>query len=148
MFSFGSGAISWSSKKQPIVTLSNMEAKYKGKIIITCEIAWLQKLLLDLGQSVDARVAIYCDNINTILFVNNLVYHVKTKHIEVHYHFIKEKVLAREINLIHVSIENQVADIFKKALGAYKLKKFRKMFSVLEVDLNLRGNVENSSSTN
>jgi hypothetical protein len=72
----------------------------------------------------DALVVIYCDNINSILLANNSVYHVKTKHIEVHYHFIKEKVLVKEIDLIHVNTENQVADIFTKALGTYKLKKF------------------------
>jgi hypothetical protein len=65
-----------------------------------------------------------------------------------HYHFIKEKVLAKEIDLIHVSTENQVANIFTKALGTNKLRKFRKMLGVLEVDLSLRGSVENSSSTN
>jgi hypothetical protein len=61
----------------------------------------------------------------------------------VHYHFIRKKVLAKEIDLIHVSIEDQIVDIFTKALGTYKLKKFQKMFGVLEVDLSLRGNVEN-----
>jgi hypothetical protein len=65
----------------------------------------------------------------------------------VHYHFIREKVLAKEIDLIHVSTENQVADIFTKALCTDKLRKFRKMLGVLEVDLSLRGSVENSSST-
>ncbi len=95
----------------------------------------------------DVPVIIYCDNINNILFVNNPVYHVKTKHIEVHYHFIKEKVLAKEIDLIHVNIEDQIVDIFTKALGTNKLKKFRQMLGVLEVDLSLRGSVENSSST-
>jgi len=96
---------------------------------------------------VDVSIVIYCDNINSILLVNNPVYHVRTKHIEVHYHFIREKVLAKEIDLIHVSTENQVANIFTKALGTDKLRKFRKMFGVLEVDLSLRGSVENSSST-
>ncbi len=96
----------------------------------------------------DALVVIYCDNINSILLANNSVYHVKTKHIEVHYHFIKEKVLVKEIDLIHVNTENQVVDIFTKALGTYKLKKFWKMLGVLEVDLSLRGSVENSNSTN
>jgi len=71
---------------------------------------------------VDAPIVIYCDNINSILLANNLVCHAKTKHIEVHYHFIKEKILAREINLIHVSIEDQVVDIFTKALSTDKLK--------------------------
>ncbi len=63
-----------------------------------------------------------------------------------HYHFIRKKILAREINLIDVSVENQIADIFTEALGTDKLRRFRKMLSVLEVDLSLRGSVENSSS--
>ncbi len=95
-----------------------------------------------------APIIIYYDNINSILLANNPIYHARTKHIEVHYHFIREKVLTREINLIHVNIKDQVVDIFTKALGINKLKRFRKMLGVLEVDLSLRGNVENSSSTN
>jgi hypothetical protein len=147
MFSFGSGAISWSSKKQLTIALLNMEAEYTGAIIVACEILWLQKLLSDLGKSVDVFVVIYCDNISSILLVNNLIYHARTKHIGVHYHFIRKKILAREINLIHVNTEDQVADIFTKALGVDKLKKFRKIFGVLEVDLNLKGSVEKLSST-
>jgi hypothetical protein len=96
---------------------------------------------------VDALVVIYCDNISSILLANNPVYHARIKHIEVHYHFIKKKVLAKEIDLIYVSIEDQIADIFTKALGTDKLKKFRQMLGVLEVDLSLRGSLENSSST-
>ncbi len=95
----------------------------------------------------DVHVVIYCDNISSILLANNPVYHARTKHIEVHYHFIREKILTREIKLIHVSTENQVDDIFTKALGTDKLKRFKKMRGVLEVDLSLRGSVENSSST-
>ena len=95
----------------------------------------------------DVHVLIYCDNISSILLANNPVYHVRTKHIEVHYHFIREKVLVKEIDLIHVSTKDQVADIFTKALGTNKLKKFRQMLGVLEMDLSLKGNVENSSST-
>ncbi len=95
----------------------------------------------------DAHVVIYCDNISSILLTNNPIYHARTKHIEVHYHFIREKVLAKEIDLVHVNTENQVANIFTKALGTYKLRKFRKMLGVLEVDLSLRGSDENSSST-
>jgi hypothetical protein len=147
MFSFGSGAVSWSSKKQPTVALSSTEAKYRNVAIATCEVVWLQKLLSDLGQSLDAPIIIYCDNISSILLANNLVYHARTKHIEVHYHFIKEKVLVKEIDLIHVSTKDQVVDIFTKALGTDKLRKFRKMLGVLEVDLSLKGSVENSSST-
>ncbi len=61
----------------------------------------------------DAHVVIYCDNISNILLV-------RTKHIEVHYHFIREKVLGKKINFIHVSIKNQVVNIFTKVLGTNK----------------------------
>jgi hypothetical protein len=94
----------------------------------------------------DALIVIYCDNISSILLANNLAYHARTKHIELHYQFIREKILTKEIDLIHVNIENQVANIFTKVLGIDKLKKFRKMLGVLKVDLSLKGSVENSSS--
>jgi hypothetical protein len=96
---------------------------------------------------VDAPIVIYCDNISSILLANNPVYQARTKHIEVHYHFIREKVIAKEIDLIHVSTEDQIVDIFTKALSINKLRKFRKMLGVLEVDLSLWGSVENSSLT-
>jgi hypothetical protein len=95
----------------------------------------------------DAHVIIYYDNINSILLVNNPIYRARTKHIEVHYHFIREKVRAKEIGHIHVSTKDQIVNIFTKALGTDKLKKFRQMFGVLKVDLSLRGSFENSSST-
>jgi hypothetical protein len=121
MFSFGSGVVSWSSKKQPTVALlSTDQAKYKGATITACEVLWLPKLFSDLGQSVDAPVVIYCDNINSILLVNNPVYHARKKHIEVHYHFIREKIIAKEIDLIHVSTKDQIVDIFTKALDINK----------------------------
>jgi len=96
---------------------------------------------------VDVPIVIYYDNISSILLANNPVYHARTKHIEVHYHFIRKKVVAKEIDFIHVNTENQVVNIFTKALDTDKLRKFKKMFGVLKVDLSLRGSVENSSST-
>ncbi len=77
-----------------------------------------------MGHFVDAHVVVYCDNISNILLAYNPVYHARTKHIEVHYHFIREKILARKINLTHVNTENQVVDIFTKALGINNLRKF------------------------
>jgi hypothetical protein len=49
MFSFGSGVVSWSSKKQPTVALSSTKVEYRGTTIVACGVVWLQKLLLDLG---------------------------------------------------------------------------------------------------
>ena len=76
----------------------------------------------------------------------NLVFHARTKHIEVHYHFIRERVLAGDIDLVYVSTHDQVADIFTKALGAEKLRGFRSMLGLHDM-LSLRGSVEMSSST-
>ena len=61
-----------------------------------CEIAWLCKLLDDgWGLQVDRKIVIYCDNLSSIQLARNPVYHARTKHIEVHYHFFRERVLAR-----------------------------------------------------
>jgi histone deacetylase 1/2 len=66
MFFFGSAAVTWSSKKQPTVALSSIEAEYRGAAMVACEVAWLRKLLGDLGLHVDRHVVIYCDNLSSI----------------------------------------------------------------------------------
>jgi hypothetical protein len=147
MFSFGSVAVTWSSKKQLTVALSSIEAEYRGATMAGCEVAWLCKLLGDLGLHVDRQVVIYCDNLSNIQLARNPMFHAETKHIEVHYHFIREKVLAGEIDPIYVSIEDQVVDIFTKVLGAKKHRQFRSMLGVMELELSLRGSVEMLSST-
>ena len=92
-------------------------------------------------------VTLYCDNMSSIQLANNLVFHARTKHLEVHYHYVREKVLAGEIDLVYVSTQEQVADIFTKSLGAEKLQKFRSAMGVEDFGLSLRGSVEISSST-
>jgi hypothetical protein len=110
-----------------------------GAAMAACEVAWLRKLLGDLGLHVDRQVVIYCDNLSSIQLARNPVFHARTKHIEVHYHFIRERVLASEIDLIYVSTEDQVVDIFTKVLGAEKHRRFRSMLGVMELELSLRG---------
>ena len=112
-----------------------------------CEVAWLEMLLGDLGIQVQKAVVICCDNLSSIQLAWNPVLHARRKHIEVHYHFVRERVLAGDIDLVYVRTDEQVADIFTKALGAEKLKKFRAMLGVREMALSLRGSVEISSST-
>jgi hypothetical protein len=124
MFSFGSVDVTWNNKKQLTLVLSSIEAKYKGtctcSVMVACEIAWLRKLLGDLGLHVDRHVVIYCDNLSSIQMARNPMFHARMKHIEVHHHFIREKVLAGEIDLIYVNTKDQIADIFTKVLGAEK----------------------------
>ena len=83
IFSFGSGAASWSSKKQPTVALSSTKAEYGGAVMAACEIAWLRKLLQDLRHDVSGAVTLYSNNKSNIQLANNPVFHTRTKHIEV-----------------------------------------------------------------
>ena len=102
VFSLGSSAVSWSSKKQTTVALSSTEAEYCGAAMAACEVAWLRKLLHSFGYDVLQPVTLFCDNMSSIQLANNPVFHARTKHIEVHYHYIREKVLAQEIDLVYV----------------------------------------------
>ena len=88
VFSLGIGAISWSSKKQPIVTLSSTEAEYRGAVVATCEAVWLKRILKDLGVPIKDPTPLYCDNMISIYLARNPVFHAWTKHIGMHYHFI------------------------------------------------------------
>ena len=81
------------------------------------------------------------------MLTNNLVYHARMKHIKVHYHFVREKVLGGELDLVYVNIEEQVADVFTKDLGIEKLCKFRSFLGILKMDLSLRWSLEISNST-
>ena len=102
MFSLGNAAITWSSKKQPIVALSSTEAEYRGAAVVACEVAWLEMLLADLGIQVQVPVVIFCDNLSSIQLARNPVVHARTTHIEVHYHFIRERVSDGDIDLTYV----------------------------------------------
>ncbi|MCO5598232.1 hypothetical protein L7F22_052324 [Adiantum nelumboides] len=144
MFSFGSAAVTWSSKKQPTVALPSTEAEYR---VAACEVAWLEMLLRDLEIQVQDSIVIYCDNISSIQLSQNLVFHARTKHIEVHYHFIRESVLDGNIDVDYVSTsEDQAADLFTKALGTEKLQSFKGMLGLRNMALSWRGSVEISSS--
>ncbi|MCO5614959.1 hypothetical protein L7F22_069245 [Adiantum nelumboides] len=129
-FSIGNGMKSWSSKNQPTIALSSTEAKYCGVALAAHEESWLRVLMADFGFDNLDSVIIYCDNISSIMLAKNPLYHARTKHIEVHYHFIREKVLAGEIDLVYVKTNDQVVDIFTKALGKEKFCSFRKALGI------------------
>ena len=77
-----------------------------------------------LGIQVQVPVVIYCDNLSSIQLARNPVFHARMKHIEVHYHFIRERVLDGDIDLTYVRIDEQVADIFMTVLGGEKMWQF------------------------
>ncbi|GJT94735.1 putative RNA-directed DNA polymerase [Tanacetum coccineum] len=122
VFLYESSPISWCSKRQPTVSLSTTEAEYRDAAMATQECVWLVELLRNLNQRVVYPVQLWCDNISVIKLAQNPVFHARTKRIEVHYHFIREKVLNDEISLEVIGSEEQVADALTKGLTGMKLK--------------------------
>eukprot|EP00253_Pinus_taeda_P019129 PITA_19129 len=101
VFHLGSGAISWASKKQPIVSLSTVEAEYVTETTIVCQKVWMRRVLRDLRHDQKGTTTIFCDNTSTIALPKNSVFHKRTKHIDAKYHFIKELINNDEIVLQH-----------------------------------------------
>ncbi|KAH9726925.1 hypothetical protein KPL70_008466 [Citrus sinensis] len=132
MFTLGSGTISWCSKRQPTVSLSTTEAEYRAAAMAAQESTWLIQLMNDLHQPVDYAVLLYCDNQSAIRLAENPVFHARTKHVEVHYHFVREKVLQEEIEMRQVKTDEQIADLFTKSLSVGKFEHFRRQLGVIQ----------------
>ncbi|KAK2997760.1 hypothetical protein RJ639_024907 [Escallonia herrerae] len=124
IFTLGSGVVSWCSKRQPTMSLSTIEAEYRAAAMAAQESTWILQLLEDLHKPIEYPISLYCDNLSAKRLAENPVFHARTKHVEVHYHFIREKVLQEEIELEHVRTKNQVADLLTKSLSENKFQSF------------------------
>ncbi|KAE8705435.1 hypothetical protein F3Y22_tig00110429pilonHSYRG01243 [Hibiscus syriacus] len=140
VFKLGSGTISWCSKRQPTVSLSTTEAEYRAAAMAAQESTWLIQLMNNLHQPVDYAIPLYCDNQSAIRLAENPVFHARTKHVEVHYHFVREKVLQEEIEMRQIKTDEQIADLFTKSLSVGKFEHFRRQHGVIErMEANIEG---------
>ncbi|MCO5592575.1 hypothetical protein L7F22_046578 [Adiantum nelumboides] len=115
-FMLGSSCISWLSKKQPTVATSSCEAECMAVFTTTVECVWLRRLMADLGVGQDTANTIYTDNQSALAVARNPVIHARTKHIEVHYHYVRERLSAREISLAYVPTQDNLVDLFYKGI--------------------------------
>jgi histone deacetylase 1/2 len=95
----GLNLVSWNAKKQATVSRSSTEAKYKSLSNATTEVMWVQTLLNELGVSQSKAAVLWCDNIGATYLFANPVFHARTKHIEVDYHFIRERVAQKLLDI-------------------------------------------------
>lgn len=126
---FGSNLVSWNARKQATVSRSSTEAEYKSVANATTEVMWIQKLLEELGVESPKVAQLWCDNIGATYLAANPVFHARTKHIEVDYHFVGERVarklLSIQLSIQFVSTGDQVADGFTKPLHVRQIELFK-----------------------
>lgn len=113
---FGKNLISWSSRKQPTVSRSSTEAEYKAIADATAEVIWLQVLLRELGLPQPRAPTLWCDNIGATYLCANPIFHRRSKHVEVDYHFVRERVATKQLEVRIISSKDQVADVMTKPL--------------------------------
>ncbi|BBG92535.1 hypothetical protein Prudu_000297 [Prunus dulcis] len=120
---FGSNLVSRSSKKHKTVSRSSSEAEYRQLAYTAAELSWLKSLFRDLKLHLVCPT-IWCDNISSIALASNPVFHSRTKHLEVDYHYVREKV---------------IADLFTKGLSSLRFKFLVSKLSVASPPVSLRG---------
>jgi hypothetical protein len=119
-FKLGAGAVSWKSKKQTSVALSSTEAEYMALTLATKEAMWIKLFLTELGVFKGGPICINCDNQSYIAQAKNPEHHARTKHIDIQYHFIREKVEEGTVKLEFCLTQEMVADVLTKALPREK----------------------------
>jgi histone deacetylase 1/2 len=122
---FGPNLISWSAKKQATVSRSSTEAEYKSVANATAEIIWVQSLLKELGIKLRQPPCLWCDNLGATYLSANPVFHARAKHIEIDFHFVRERVLRRQLEIRFIPSKDQVADGFTKPLPVRSFEEFR-----------------------
>jgi hypothetical protein len=116
VFKIGCGAVSWKSKKQTCIALSSTEAEYIALCQAAKEAIWLTDFLSGLGVSIHNSIPLYVDNQGSIALAKNPVFHDRSKHVDIQYHYTRDLVRKGRIHLEYLSTKDMVADILTKSL--------------------------------
>ncbi|XP_048231282.1 secreted RxLR effector protein 161-like [Ricinus communis] len=137
VFLISSGAVAWSSKKQPVVTLSTTEAEFIVAASCARQAVWMRRILEKLGYNQSKCTDIFCDNSSIIKLSKNPVMHGRSKHIDVRFHFLGDLTKDGVVKLEHCGSKDQLADIMTKPL---RLKVFVRLRELLGVSSKLTAN--------
>jgi hypothetical protein len=121
----GRNLVSWSAQKQPTVSRSSTEVEYTALANVIAEQMWVQTLLKEFRIHSPPTARIWCDNISTTYLTANPVFHGRTKHVEVDFHFVRERVADKLLDVRIISTDDQVVDRLTKPLTTKKLVSFR-----------------------
>eukprot|EP00253_Pinus_taeda_P002386 PITA_02386 len=101
VFHLGSEAISRASKKEPIVSLSTLEAEYVAATTAVCQAIWMRRMLRDLHYDQEGATTTFCDSSSAIALSKTSIFHKRNKHIYAKYHFVRDLINNDEIVLQH-----------------------------------------------
>lgn len=119
------GTIDWSSKKQTIVALSSAEAEYVALTEAAKEVIWVRRIAEHFGDVNDEPTKILTDSQSAMAMIKNGKHSNRTKHIDTKYHFVKDLVERKIINLEYHPTETNIADMLTKPLGGNKIQQLR-----------------------
>ena len=131
MFMMGLGAISWSSRKQLVVTLSSTEAEFISAASSACQVVWMRRILQELKHVQHKATMVYCDNVSTIKLFRNPVMHGRSKHIDVRFHFLRDLIKEGVVDLVQCSSQEQIANILTKPLKLDLFTRLRGLMGVI-----------------
>jgi phosphoribosyl-AMP cyclohydrolase len=133
VFNLFGGAINWMRKRQVAVALSTTEAEYMATTHASKEVVWLQRLCSGIGL-VQKEVRLDCDSQSAIFLAKNPAYHLKTKHIDVQYHFVRDMVEEKKVLLKKVDTLKNVADLLTKSVSIEKFSWCRVTMGIAALD--------------
>ena len=132
-FHMGAGAILWSSKKQHVVALSSTEAEYITQMHTAKEGLWLCSFLWELCSMPDDPLIINCDNQGTITLTKDNDFHTHKKHINMHYHFIREVVEDGKVVVQYIPTRDNVSNFFTKPLAKAKFRELAELLGLCTI---------------
>ncbi|CAL9007551.1 unnamed protein product [Prunus brigantina] len=141
----GNNPISWQSKKQGSVSRSSTEAEYRALANTAADLAWIRQVLLDLKVCLPEPPTISCDNLSALALSSNPIYHSRIKHLDIDFHFVRERVQRNDLTVQYIPIEEQLADVFTKGLHSPVFLSHCANMRLGNLELGLRGN-DNSNS--
>jgi hypothetical protein len=130
-FFLGDSLVAWLSKKQGSISFSTIEAEYIDVATCCTQILWMIQTLANLKVTYTVPISLHCDNTGAISVSKNIVPHSKTKHIPIKYHFLKEQVTNRVVQLNYIPSTEQIADIFTKPLAKTPFEYLRQKMGVI-----------------
>ncbi|KAI0500263.1 hypothetical protein KFK09_018473 [Dendrobium nobile] len=126
----GPNLISWTMKKQATVAKSSTEAVYRSLSAAASDVVWLRRLAFELQLPQHQPTTIHCDNTSAMAIAKNPVFHARTKHIEIDYHFIRQQIGAGVIQLEYIPSQEQVADILTKPFSITRFLELRSKLTI------------------